>query len=138
MDIGKTIEDAIPDGVVEKIFLKVKLGMVSVAMKFESKGTLFVLLRIVMEEIELENLKGCMQKQLAEAVMVKLVHESSMGDVEKEICEKIITEGLLGDSIDVIIAATKGDFKINKKTQKKLLSCLKDTVKAIVKSIKRK
>ena len=79
-----------------------------------SKSTIIGVMRIAMEVIEGEPVKGSMQKELAISVIGDIVDNSSMDDDEKQTCRMMIDGGLLSDTIDMIIDATRGKLNINK------------------------
>lgn len=79
-----------------------------------SKSTIIGVMRIAMEVIEGEPVKGSMQKDLAISVIGDIVDNSSLDDDEKQTCRMMIDGGLLSDTIDMIIDATRGKLNINK------------------------
>ena len=79
-----------------------------------SKLTIITLMKIVMEIIEGEPVKGSTQKTLALEIMDDIVDNSPMDKDEKAICKTILDSGVLSDTIDMIIDATKGKLNINK------------------------
>ena len=78
-----------------------------------------------MECIEVEDIAGMDKKQLAESIVRKLIKESEMSDEKRKICLDLVNAGTLGDTIDLVVSATKGELALNKKTRKKLLYSVK-------------
>jgi len=79
-----------------------------------SKSTIIGVMRIAMEVIEGEPVKGSMQKDLAISVIGDIVDNSSLDNDEKQLCRMLVDGGLLSDTIDTIIDATRGKLNINK------------------------
>ena len=79
-----------------------------------SKSTIIGVMRIAMEVIEGEPVKGKMQKDLAISVIGDIVDNSSLDNDEKQLCRMLVDGGLLSDTIDTIIDATRGKLNINK------------------------
>ena len=116
---------------VKAVMEKVKSTLVEKAEKLEDEHSLFKVLKIVMESIEIEEIQDMSKKELAESVLKALVKESEMSDEKKEICERLINSGTIGDTMDLVVAATKGELAINKKTKKRLLACLGKCISSI-------
>ena len=116
---------------VKAVMEKVKSTLVEKAEKLEDEHSLFKVLKIVMESIEIEEIQDMSKKELAESVLKALVKESEMSDEKKEICERLIDSGTIGDTMDLVVAATKGELAINKKTKKRLLACLGKCISSI-------
>lgn len=116
---------------VKAVMEKVKSTLVEKAEKLEDEHSLFKVLKIVMESIEIEEIQDISKKELAESVLKALVKESEMSDERKEICERLIESGTIGDTMDLVVAATKGELAINKKTKKRLLACLGKCISSI-------
>ena len=114
---------------VDIVFQSVKDSMIEHLVQLENKNELFKTLRIVIECIELQNLKGKrQQQQLAEQVLMKLILESKMDTIHKDLCISMIENGIIGDSIDIIISATNGEIKVNEAVKTITDSCLSSAV----------
>ena len=114
---------------VDIVFQSVKDSMIEHLVQLENKNELFKTLRIVIECIELQNLKGKrQQQQLAEQVLLKLILESKMDTIHKDLCISMIENGIIGDSIDIIISATNGEIKVNEAVKTITDSCLSSAV----------
>jgi len=95
--------------VAEKV--RVEMGKRNISI---SKSTIIGIMRITMEVIENEPVKGKTQKELAISVVGDIVDNSSMDDESKRICRIIIDTGVLSDTIDTVVDATRGRLNINK------------------------
>jgi len=109
---------------VKAVLEKVRMTLHEKAERFEDEHSLFKVLKVVMESIETEKMQEMSKKRLAESVIKALVKESEMSDERKKICLDLVDSGTIGDTIDLVIAATKGELAINKKTRKRILACL--------------
>ena len=105
---------SVADKVVDKIFeqvltnLKIKMG------PLELNGrTLMVAMRYAMELVELTELKGEAQKQLVIRLLQRLVKDAPLSVKKEELCMKLINAGIVGQTIDLIIDATKGNLQVN-------------------------
>ena len=75
--------------------------------------TLIFVLKYAMEIIELSELKGADQKDMAIRLVKAVVTESSIEEGRKKVCLDIIESGALAQTIDLVIEATKGNININ-------------------------
>jgi hypothetical protein len=75
--------------------------------------TLIFVLKYAMEIIELSELQGSEQKEMALRLIKSVVIESSMSEERKNLCVEMIVSGTLGQTIDLVIDATKGRIQIN-------------------------
>ena len=75
------------------------------------------ILKITMECIEKSSLKGLSQKELAIQILNKLLEDSDIDNDSLQIIHNFLDTNLIGDTIDLIVAATKGQFDINKATK---------------------
>ena len=57
------------------------------------------------------------KKQLVLKMLRKYVDESNMSDDEKELCNSLITNGTLSETINIIIAAARGELDIKDTTE---------------------
>jgi hypothetical protein len=77
-----------------------------------SPGTLHIVIRYVMEAVEKTPTKGKAQKDFALRVIDELVEELPPSG-EKTLLETLSQNGGIGNTIDLVIAATKGELDIN-------------------------
>jgi hypothetical protein len=134
-DDGKPLNNL---DIMQIVFESVRDSMFEQLVELENKNDLFKILRIVIECIELQNLKGKQQRKLAEDILLKLVKGSKMDNTQQQLCISIIENGVIGDSIDVIISATKGEINVNKAAETIAKSCLSSAIQSIKKVFTKK
>ena len=122
--IIEAVNDHKEHPLVKAILEKVKSTLVEKAEKLEDEHSLFKVLKVVMESIEIEEMQELSKKELAESVLKSLVEESEMSDEKKKVCLDLVDSGTIGDTMELVVAATKGELAINKKTKKRVLACL--------------
>ena len=66
-----------------------------------------------MEIVEATKLKGKEQKVLVERIVRKIVNDSPLEESKKSIVISMLDEGIVGDVIDLVVSATKGELDIN-------------------------
>ena len=77
--------------------------------------TLMIIMKYAMEVIEISELKGSEQKEMSIRLIRSVVSDSSLEADKKSICLQMIDSGALGQTIDLIIDATKGRIQVNQK-----------------------
>ena len=55
-----------------------------------------------------------------------------MDDDRKKLLQTLIEDGALETTIDVIIAASRGEFELNRKTKRKLLVCMSECLQKVI------
>lgn len=71
--------------------------------------TLMLVLEYVIEVVEkIENLKGNKKKGLAILLIKRVVENSEMDDEDRKLCMIMINNGVVGDTIDLVINAVNG------------------------------
>ncbi len=113
------------------LLAKVRSTLIEKAENLEDEHSLFKVLKVVMESIEIEEIHEISKKELAESVLKELVKESQMSDEKKQICLNLINAGTIGDTMDLVVSATKGELAINKKTKRRLLACLGKCISSV-------
>ena len=78
-----------------------------------SSKTITQIVKIAMEIVEATKLKGIEQKVLVERIVRKIVNDSPLEESKKSIVISMLDEGIVGDVIDLVISATKGELDIN-------------------------
>ena len=78
-----------------------------------SSKTITEIVKIAMEIVEATKLKGPEQKLLVEKIVRKIVTESPLDEQKKSIVISMLDEGIVGDVIDLVVSATKGELNIN-------------------------
>jgi hypothetical protein len=115
-----TFNEAIDD-LLESIFLKVKAKLSNLSIILDSKNQIVQILRIILESLENEILKGYDKKKYAILVLKKLVEESCMDKENKDICLVFIDSDIASNTIDFAIDIAKGKTQIKKKTIVKII-----------------
>ena len=77
-------------------------------------AVIMLIVRYAMEIVELTELKGNNQKQMVLRLVRSIVTESDLDDAKKNICIKMLDEGVVENAIDLIIDATKGRIFVNR------------------------
>ena len=71
--------------------------------------TLMLVLEYVIEVVEkIENLKGNKKKGLSILLIKRVVENSEMDDEDRKLCMAMINNGIVGDTIDLVINAVNG------------------------------
>ena len=78
-----------------------------------SSKTITQIVKIAMEIVEATKLKGKEQKVLVERIVRKIVIDSPLEESKKSIVISMLDEGIVGDVIDLVVSATKGELDIN-------------------------
>lgn len=126
--IIEAVNDHKEHPLVKAVLEKVKSTLVE---KLEDEHSLFKVLKVVMESIEIEEMQELSKKELAESVLKSLVEESEMSDEKKKVCLDLVDSGTIGDTMELVVAATKGELAINKKTKMKVLACLGKCIRSV-------
>lgn len=89
-----------------------------------TKPTINIIIKIIIESIDETDLTGQEKKQFT----IDLINDYSIAIPPSEFRTSLInavSSGLIGDMIDLIISASKGELKVNKKSLiKYLIKCL--------------
>jgi len=78
-----------------------------------SSKTITEIVKIAMEIVEATKLKGAHQKLLVEKIVRKIVTQSNLDEEKKSIVISMLDEGIVGDVIDLVVSATRGEVNIN-------------------------
>ena len=87
--------------------------------ELKSKGvkitpqTITIVIKIAMEIVEASVLQGDEQKVLVEKLVRKVVKDAPITDEREKLLLDIIDEGIIGNVIDLVISATKGELNVN-------------------------
>lgn len=71
------------------------------------------ILRIAMEIVETTKVKGPEQKVLVEKVVRQIIVDAPINDANEKLLLDLCDEGILGNTIDMVIAASKGEIDVN-------------------------
>lgn len=85
---------------------------------------LMIIVKYAMEIIEVTELKGVEQKDMAIKLVKQLVNDSNLSDNIVSTVNHIIDIGALSVTIDLIVDATKGKININLKKKLKRFCCM--------------
>ena len=75
--------------------------------------TITTVIQISMEIVEATALKGEEQKKLVEKLVTKCVKDAPITDEKRKLLLDMIDEGIVGDVIDLVVSATKGELDVN-------------------------
>lgn len=107
-------EEDLLNEIYDKLLNKIKVSLPDI--KLDHK-IIFKILKILLELIDIYEMTGEEKKQLALKVLRKYVDNSNMSDDEKELCNSLITDGTLSETINIIISAARGEFDIKDSTE---------------------
>ena len=79
----------------------------------DNDNRIFDYLKIIIENIEHENFKGHEKKELALRILRDIITESSLDQMKQTFCISLIDNGVIGNSIDIIISAASGNLEVN-------------------------
>ena len=91
------------------VMLKVKLRNVDVSVE-----NFMTIVRIAMEIVELSELKGEEQKNMAIRLVRQVVVDAPISDEKEKLLLNMIDQGVLGNTVDLVVDASKGNLDINK------------------------
>ena len=94
--------------------------------------TITTVIKICMEISEATKLKGKEQKVLVERLIKKVVKDAPISDEKEKLLLDMVGEGVVGDVIDLVVSATKGELDVNAVEKAAVGCCL-----AVLKSRKR-
>lgn len=100
------------------------------------KSTIAILIKYVMEAVEDTPLKGAEQKDYALRLIRSLVVELA-DDEDKEYLLIAIDSGSISTTIDLVVAATKGELNVNMVVESAATSCLPCITGVIAKCCKK-
>ena len=104
----KTI-DAIDADIIENI----QKGTITLLGELEDDSKIFQYLKIIIESIEKENFKGKEKKELSLRILRGIIDSSKLDEAKKIYSLSLIDNGVISNSIDIIISAASGDLEIN-------------------------
>ena len=79
-----------------------------------SAETIMTLLRYAMEVVELSEIKGPQQKEMALKLLTLAIEDSCLDASHKETYLNMVKNGVVGTAVDLIVDATKGKLAVNK------------------------
>tara|TARA_A100001011_G_C14317247_1_gene848567 strand:- start:3638 stop:4195 length:558 start_codon:yes stop_codon:yes gene_type:complete len=124
VDVGAAVAENVGEDLInmagDKVFEQLEKKAKEVGIK---RNTLTVLLRFTMEAIEDTPIKGIEQRDYAIKLLKALV-ESQAEDPERAILLNVIDSGILEDTIDLIVSASRGELKLNQVGEAAVSCCL--------------
>ena len=75
--------------------------------------TIMQVLRFAMEVVEVTELKGAEQKELAIKLVREIVVEAPIADEKEKLLLDVIDQGVLGNTVDLVVQASKGELDVN-------------------------
>ena len=110
----RDVEIAVKDSPEEIIFKEALKGL-----NLKLKGTeinvstIMTVVKITMETVELTKVKGEKQKDLAVKLIKKIVKDAPISDEKEKLLLDMLEEDVIGSTIDLVVAASRGQIKIN-------------------------
>lgn len=78
-----------------------------------SAQSLVLVVKYAMEVVELVDLKGSEQRELALRLVRRVVQDAPISDEKEKLCLDMIDSGAVGQTIDLVIDATNGHVNVN-------------------------
>tara|TARA_Y100000816_G_C26092426_1_gene577497 strand:- start:452 stop:796 length:345 start_codon:yes stop_codon:yes gene_type:complete len=72
-----------------------------------------VIVRFSMEVVEVTQLKGSAQKELAVRLVRTIVVEAPISDSKEKLLLDMIDQGVLGNTVDLVVDASRGKLDVN-------------------------
>ena len=88
--------------------LKNKIGNMEI-----NAQTIITVLRFAMEVVELTQVKGSAQRELAIKLVRQIIVDAPISDDKEKLLLEMIDQGILANTIELIVDATKGELDIN-------------------------
>ena len=95
------------------IATEIQTTVISVLGQLENDTDIFRYLKVIIENVEQENLKGNEKKDLAIRILEDIIKTSTLDDAKQTYCLSLIEHGVVSNSIDLIISAASGDLEVN-------------------------
>ena len=73
--------------------------------------------KLCMEIVEKTDVKGKEQKTLVIQLITKLVKDAPISDEREKLCLDVLSSGIVGDTIDLIVMASRGQLDLNSVSQ---------------------
>ena len=105
----------------EKLVVEVKQRMAGSSI---SSTTVTIILKYAMEVVELSEVKGAEQKELALGIVRQIIVDAPLSETAESACMLIIDSGILMGVVDLVVDATKGRLSVNQ-VKKRGRSCLR-------------
>lgn len=112
LTITETIEEYVNDNLKRELLEQLKTQLAKHEINLDTR-TALKCLRYSMEVVELSELKGNAQKEMAVELIKALLNETPMDESKKIIIQSLLDEDIFGDTIDIIVDATQGNVNVN-------------------------
>ena len=106
VNVAEKVVDKVFDDLLEK--LNIKIGSLEI-----TPQTVMTVVRFAMEVVELSELKGEEQKIMVLRLLKHVITVAPISDEKEALCLQMIEDGVVGNTIDIIVAATQGKLEIN-------------------------
>lgn len=104
--VSEKVVDTVFDGLMEK--LNVKVGSLEI-----TPQTVMSVVRYAMEVVEASELKGEEQKNMVLRLLKEAITVAPISDEKEALCLQMIEDGVVANTIDIIVAATHGELEVN-------------------------
>jgi len=105
-EVVEKIVDEVFDGLVSKLDLKI--GSLEI-----TPQSVMSVVRFAMEVVEATELKGNEQKDMVLRLLRHAITVAPISDEKEALCLQIIDDGVVSNTIDIIVAATQGELEVN-------------------------
>lgn len=95
------------------LFENIKQEAINILGKYNNDSDIFKYLKIIIESVEKENIKGKEKKEMSLRILRGIIDESELDESKKVYAISLIDNGVISNSIDIIISAASGDLEIN-------------------------
>ena len=90
--------------------LKIKISELNLEITPDSITTV---IKLAMEVVEASKLKGEAQKKLVTKIVRKVVVDAPIADEKEKLILDMIDQGVVGNVIELVVSASKGEIDIN-------------------------
>lgn len=80
-------------------------------------NSIMTYVKLCMEIVEKTDVKGKEQKTLVVQLITKLVKDAPISDEREKLCLDVLSSGIVGDTIDLIVMASRGQLDLNSVSQ---------------------
>ena len=105
-EVAEKVVDEVFDGLVSKLDLKI--GSLEI-----TPQSVMSVVRFAMEVVEATELKGSEQKDMVLRLLRHVITVAPISDEKEALCLQIIDDGVVSNTIDIIVAATQGQLEVN-------------------------
>ena len=97
----------------QDIAKNIQTTILSVLGELKNDEDIFKYLKLIIENVERENLKGNEKKKLAIRILEDIIKISPLDNAKQVYCLSLIEHGVVSNSIDLIISAASGNLEVN-------------------------